>query len=165
MTDRTPHTNGAGFEHQDLTPKPIFGFLMGLAAGCILVVLALWGAFHVLTSYREKEQPPQAPLAVETPNPRTTNKQEIDENIKATFPRPRLEDNERFELTDEINRQNEAIASYAYVDEKAGTVRIPIERAMELVAQRGLPVLPQGTAASAEKKPEKKAPEKPAKKK
>jgi hypothetical protein len=30
------------------------------------------------------------------------------------------------------------------VDQKAGTVRIPIERAMDLLAQRGLPVRPEG---------------------
>jgi hypothetical protein len=30
------------------------------------------------------------------------------------------------------------------VDEKAGTVHIPIEHAMDLLVQRGLPVRPQG---------------------
>ena len=34
--------------------------------------------------------------------------------------------------------------SYGWVDEKAGTVHIPIERAMDLIAQRGLPVRGQG---------------------
>ncbi len=32
--------------------------------------------------------------------------------------------------------------NYTWVDESKGTVRIPIERAMELIAQRGLPVAP-----------------------
>lgn len=162
MTDHTPHANGPGFEHEDLTPKPIFGFLAGLAGGCLLVLLVLWGAFHLLDKFEENRQPPQAPLAAETPNPRSASKQQIEDGINTSFPLPRLEKDERFELTDEINRQNEELAGYSYVDEKSGTVRIPIERAMELVAQRGLPVLPQGAAASA---PEKKGPEKPAKKK
>jgi hypothetical protein len=34
------------------------------------------------------------------------------------------------------------------VDQKAGKVRIPIERAMELIAQRGLPVAPAVQTAS-----------------
>jgi hypothetical protein len=32
------------------------------------------------------------------------------------------------------------------VDEKTGTVRIPIERAMELIVQRGIPVRPPSAA-------------------
>ncbi len=32
---------------------------------------------------------------------------------------------------------------YSWVDKPGGAVRIPIEQAMELIAQRGLPVAPQ----------------------
>ncbi len=34
------------------------------------------------------------------------------------------------------------LENYSWVDESKGVVRIPIERAMELVAERGLPVAP-----------------------
>jgi len=36
--------------------------------------------------------------------------------------------------------------SYDWIDQKAGTVRIPIDRAMQLLAQRGLPTRPQAGA-------------------
>ena len=36
--------------------------------------------------------------------------------------------------------------SYGWVDQQAGVVRIPIDRAMELLAQRGLPTRPQAGA-------------------
>ena len=36
--------------------------------------------------------------------------------------------------------ENKILHSYGWIDEKKGVVRIPIERAMELTAQRGLPV-------------------------
>ena len=42
--------------------------------------------------------------------------------------------------------EEKTLYSYGWVDEKAGTVRIPIERAMDLLVQRGLPVRPQGAA-------------------
>ena len=37
-------------------------------------------------------------------------------------------------------RENLLLEHYSWIDEQQGTVRIPIERAMELLAQQGLPV-------------------------
>lgn len=37
-------------------------------------------------------------------------------------------------------REDLLLDNYSWVDESQGKVRIPIERAMELIAQRGLPV-------------------------
>ncbi len=35
--------------------------------------------------------------------------------------------------------QEATLAGYGWVDRKAGVVRVPIERAMDLVAERGVP--------------------------
>jgi hypothetical protein len=65
------------------------------------------------------------------------------------FPTPRLEQDERTQLNDIRISEEQKLASYDWVDQKAGTVRIPIDRAMELVAQRGLPVRSQKAATQA----------------
>ena len=39
-------------------------------------------------------------------------------------------------------REDLLLDHYSWIDRSKGTVRIPIERAMELIAQRGLPVAP-----------------------
>ncbi len=39
-------------------------------------------------------------------------------------------------------REDLLLDNYSWVDQSQGKVRIPIERAMELIAQRGLPVAP-----------------------
>src|SRR6267143_1378603 len=57
-----------------------------------------------------------------------------------TFPQPRLEENERTQFRAFIEDQDRKLATYDWVDKDRGTVRIPIDRAMELIAQRGLPV-------------------------
>jgi hypothetical protein len=53
--------------------------------------------------------------------------------------------------------EDEILNSYGWVDPKVGTVRIPIQRAMELTLQRGLPVrqpvFPTTTAPPAEPTP------------
>jgi hypothetical protein len=64
------------------------------------------------------------------------------------FPSPRLQTDDGY---DEIyvmhQKEDLLLENYSWVDQQQGTVRIPIERAMELIAQRGLPVAPeaQGT--------------------
>jgi hypothetical protein len=76
---------------------------------------------------------------------------EVKSDIEKTFPQPRLETNERLEINDFRLREEQTLNSYGFVDEKAGVVHIPIERAMQLTAQRGLPTTPRvGTVPPAE---------------
>jgi hypothetical protein len=59
------------------------------------------------------------------------------------FPTPRLEtDDGNQDLADLHGREDLLLEHYSWIDRGKGTVRIPIERAMELIAQRGLPVAP-----------------------
>jgi hypothetical protein len=60
------------------------------------------------------------------------------------FPTPRLEtDDGNQDLTDLHGREDLLLEHYSWIDRGQGRVRIPIERAMELIAQRGLPVAPE----------------------
>ncbi|HTW49473.1 MAG TPA: hypothetical protein VMD92_16080 [Acidobacteriaceae bacterium] len=59
------------------------------------------------------------------------------------FPTPRLQiDNGDEDLAQLHGREDLLLDHYSWIDRSKGTVRIPIERAMELIAQRGLPVAP-----------------------
>ena len=49
----------------------------------------------------------------------------------------------RTEINDFRMQEEQTLNSYGWVDQQAGVVRIPIDRAMELLAQRGLPTRPQ----------------------
>ncbi len=84
------------------------------------------------------------------------------------FPTPRLQTDDGYqEISDMHAKEDLLLENYSYVGAEAGAsgkgaVRIPIERAMELIAQRGLPV---ASKAAAEEKalaeatmPEVKAP-------
>jgi hypothetical protein len=63
------------------------------------------------------------------------------------FPEPRLERNERIEINDFRLKEEQTLNSYGWADEKAGVVHIPIERAMQMVAERGLPITPKAGEA------------------
>ncbi|RMD85938.1 MAG: hypothetical protein D6815_00855 [Candidatus Dadabacteria bacterium] len=54
-------------------------------------------------------------------------------------PEPRLQANPRQDLLALRAWENEVLTSYGWVDREKGIVRIPIERAMDLIARRGLP--------------------------
>src|SRR5205807_4596007 len=109
-----------------------------------LIINFLLGGMYKWLDQREKSQ--QAPV-----NPLVTNvpadTRQIPNNYpEKAFPDPRLETDERTQLNDIRLSVEQKLNSYGWVDEKAGTVRIPIERAMDLVAERGLPVRPQEAA-------------------
>ena len=60
-------------------------------------------------------------------------------NLQRTPPEPRLEANPLVPRERVRAEEDWILQNYGWVDEKAGMVRIPIDRAMDLLAERGLP--------------------------
>jgi len=54
-------------------------------------------------------------------------------------PEPRLQTNPRQDLSDLRAREDQTLSSYGWVDRNAGVVRIPIDQAIKLTLERGLP--------------------------
>ncbi len=69
--------------------------------------------------------------------------------LTQSFPTPRVQtDDGNQDVADLHAREDLLLDNYSWVDQSKGTVRIPIERAMELIAQRGLPVAPAVRSSS-----------------
>jgi hypothetical protein len=140
MAEQVKHEGEtAGFEPQDLGSHAVYVFLGALAAGTILVAVVLWGLYHAMDAYESKHQPSQSPLVQQT----QADTRDVSPNEINTFPQPRLEKNERLEINQFRLREEQTLNSYGWVDQEAGVVRIPIDRAMQLIAQRGLPTTPK----------------------
>ena len=61
--------------------------------------------------------------------------------VTSNFPSPRLDSDDGNQSTADLHaREDLLLEHYSTVDGEPGAIRIPIERAMELIAQRGLPV-------------------------
>ena len=135
-------TREVEFEREDLAPRPIFIFLIALALGCVLVYFILKGMYSYLDAYENRHQPPLGPLVQQ---PRADRRTVAPADIYR-FPQPRLESDERLEINDFRLQEENTLHSYGWVDQQAGVVRIPIDRAMQLLAQRGLPTTPQAGA-------------------
>jgi hypothetical protein len=146
MTDEIKHETTAdhgGYERQDLETSSILYFLLTILVATAICMGVLRGIFAYL-DHREKASQPRV-------NPLITNVPADTRHIapgypQSDFPSPRLEEDERGQLNGIIINEENELYSYGWVDEKAGTVHIPIDRAIDLIVERGLPVRPQGAA-------------------
>jgi hypothetical protein len=138
------HGSGNGsYERQDLQPSGILYFIVSLSLVTIVCMFGLVGFYHYLDRRERATQEPLNPLVKKAPE----DTRSIPPGYPQTaFPNPRLEVNERGQLNSFLEMQDDTLYSYGWVDEKAGIVRIPIDRAMDLLVQRGLPVLSQGVS-------------------
>jgi len=62
------------------------------------------------------------------------------QQVTSTFPEPRLEMDDGLQNTADLHAREDLFLEHYSSKAEGNRVRIPIERAMELVAQRGLPV-------------------------
>jgi hypothetical protein len=149
MSDATKPENSAGnggFERQDLQPSGILYFLLALAVATLLCILGLRGLYAYLDHREKALEPPVSPLITNIP---ADTRHVAPRYPQAAFPNPKLEEDERGQLNDIRMNEEKTLYSYGWVDEKAGTVHIPIERAIDLLVQRGLPVRQQAAAGAA----------------
>jgi hypothetical protein len=117
-------------EESDVDIRAILGFGAGLIVTAIVIHLLVWLLF-VYFNAREAAQPPaDYPLAIE--------------QEKRLPPEPRLQTNPREDLRELRAGEDETLSTYGWVDRNAGVVRIPIDEAMKLVIQRGLPARSEG---------------------
>jgi hypothetical protein len=136
-----------GFEREDLPPRSVYAFLIGLALFAIVSYFALRGFYYFLNVYETPRSVPNALSPSQNSDISNQTHSEIADHIGKNFPDPRLEENERMEINGFRNGEDKVLNSYGWADKPGGPVRIPIDRAMELISQRGLPTRPQTGAA------------------
>lgn len=115
----TPH-QGSGHETRDVAFRPIVAAAVGLA---VLVVVAAAGMDRLFDHYAAREaaeSEPESPLAARLGT--------------RLPPEPRLQSAPIKDLDELRAAENEILTSYGWVDRERGVVRIPIERAIELLA-------------------------------
>ena len=142
-TPKQPNINHDGFEQEDLSSRSALYFLAGLVLVGLVVYLIVFGMYRFLDSYETAHQPPLSPMVTPQADTRTVTPENAE-----TFPQPRLEENERTQLRSFIEDQDRKLATYDWLDKEKGAVRIPIDRAMELIVQRGLPVHAEGASSA-----------------
>lgn len=139
----------AGYERSDASVTGIAVFLVSLLIFVGVTGALCYGIGKVINAHMNKEDGPNSKwtktvdvrqLGNMPSSPELQNK--IAE-ITQTFPTPRLliDDGDQ-DIADLHAREDLLLSNYSWVDQSKGTVRIPIEQAMQLIAQRGLPLAP-----------------------
>jgi len=119
-------------EHADVNVWAIGKVAIALVLVTIASVFLMVGVFRYFEVRENAVQPP--PPAVEFQG----------RNLP---PEPRLLQNEPQDLEEVRAAEDKALNGYGWVDRQHGIVRIPVDRAIDLLAQRGLPSRPQASTA------------------
>lgn len=134
-------------ERADINVFQITGFGIGLIISCIVVVFAMWALFDFL-AHRENAKNTPAAITMDRyrqrvpPEPRLSGVV-LDAN-GAISPHPVYP---RIELKELQDDEDAILNTYGWVDPGKGTVRIPIDQAIDIVAQKGLPSKPSPAGA------------------
>lgn len=123
---RPPH-EPAEFD-AEIHVRAVFLALAGLALLVALSFAGVFGFSRVLKARSIERDPAPLPVAeANQPRPR---------------PRAALQASPPAEMAKFAREEEAALTSWAWVDRENGVVQIPVDRALEIVAERGLPVPP-----------------------
>jgi hypothetical protein len=120
---------GVSHETRDINVFQVSAFGIGLLLSCIVTVFAMWVMFRFLY-HREDEKNASNPAAA------------MMSQRPALPPEPRLQAEPKIELKDLRADEDAILSSYGWIDPDKGIVRIPIDQAIDIVAQKGLPSKP-----------------------
>ena len=118
---------GAQYEHTDINPAIGYNFAIWLGAAMVMSLGIVYGTFWLFEGRQAATDAAtqQFPLAA---------------GLEKEPPMPRLQTQPFKDVYLLKQGQNERLESYGWVDKENGVVHIPIERAMEVSLERGLPV-------------------------
>ena len=111
------------YERQDINLRVVSVFLGGVVLTIVAVFLVASWMFDDFAAGLSRQDTALSPLA----------EQQVP-------PGPLLKVTPRADLRAFRRREDTILQSYGWIDRKAGIVRIPIDQAMKLLAERGLPV-------------------------
>ena len=112
-------------EKSDVDIRGIVVFVVVLIVAGVVIHGAVW------VMYRYFEKQASQPATVEFPL--ATNA------LRRLPPEPRLQIDPRDDLSNMRQAEEQVLNSYGWVDRNGGIVRIPIDQAMKLIVERGLP--------------------------
>ena len=123
-----PDAPAAHDENSDVNVSAILACGGGLIVAAMAIYLMVWLLFRYFDVREAARVAPAYPLAVGEANRQP--------------PEPRLQTNPRADLQELRAHEDALLNTYGWIDKQGGIVRIPIEEAMRITLQRGLPARP-----------------------
>jgi hypothetical protein len=143
MSDQN-HDDGqsesTAYETRDVRIRPLVMSLVGLSVAIIASYFIVLGVFRLFNARETAKDATADPVAVQ----RATLPPE-----QRLPPAPRIQADPAGEYEVLRRQEEEILTTYGWVDRQAGTVRIPVDQAMKLVVEQGLPVRQPASASPA----------------
>ncbi len=126
-----PQTSDRKYEHSDVAIRPLLMFLATLAVSLLVVSGIVAWLFTFFESQALVNDPPPTPLAQSNP----------------PTPAPLLQVVPRQDLESFRQGESKLLSATQWIDRDRGIARIPIDQALSIIAENGLPEwLPVETA-------------------
>lgn len=124
---------GMKYETKDVSTRVVVWFAVSLLIAAAAIHVVIWLLQVYLGGLNEKAYPRQYPMA----------------NVGAPEqpPAPRLQTQPREELKNMRAEEDRILRGYGWADAQTGKVQIPIDEAMRLLGEQGLPSRPADPAA------------------
>lgn len=136
MSEHSRHSPGPGHETRDVQAGPTFRAGLYILGAMFLTAVVVVPLFRLL---KRDETAAQAPAATAL---------KVDPGLLAA-PGPRLLTAEPKTLAAFRSQEQEILTTYAWVEKDKGIVRIPVDEALRIVAEHGLPTFPAPAATPA----------------
>ena len=127
--------SGVSYEKEDADTRLVIRAGIGLALATLVASALVLFLFRLLAQREARGDAPPPPMARTDPG--------------RLPPAPRLQTLPAQDLAAVRAEEDRTLTTYGWVDERAGTVRIPIEEAIRLLAQRGEAPLPRVSPSAA----------------
>ena len=124
--DKTEHVanNSPGYETQDAHTGGVYQFLVAMAIVLVVTGIVCWLLFRFYSAHAVDQAATDSPFA----------------NTRQLPLGPQLQVNPRQDLLKFRAEQEQSLETYAWENRAAGTARVPIEVAMDLLVKKGVPV-------------------------
>lgn len=139
-----PRHDEVSFEEQDVKVGNIYAYLLALGLAVVASLLVCVYVLRFTTGVATSSETAPPP-----------SRQALGPDYRALPPEPRLQGvpghttDPQQDLRDKLKADTEANEQLRWIDRNAGIAQIPVEDAMKIIAEKGLPVAP---APPAEKK-------------
>ena len=141
MPDTKHHAAAAPVEGDGVSYSGIVWFVVILTVTAVVCQILMWVLLRAFQY--QSDAPALSPVAAAV-----TKRQGIEGRVYPDVhvvganagPQPQLLVNEPANLDQFRAQEHQKLTTYGWVDQNAGVVRIPIERAKDLLLERGLPV-------------------------
>jgi hypothetical protein len=126
-------SQGERYERRDANVPALLKIALALLVTIVVAMVSMYGMFHYFAKSQQLG-PPASPFEKE--------------DVRVLPPQPRLQVQPKLDLKTYCESQSKDLKSYGWVDEHNGVVRIPVDRAMDLILSRGLPARAAGSSSA-----------------